>query len=88
MAPPRIIAPQSSNKISLPYGISFYIEIVHPEEPDGLWIMDFLDLRWIWIYKSKPHGFWMDLDTPKKSMRSMKSMKSMRSMNSDRRYKS
>ena len=57
--------------------------VLGPEEPDGLWIMDvldlksiksiILDLRWIWIYKSKPHGFWMDLDSPKKSMRSMNS---------------
>ena len=32
---------------------------VYPEEPDGLWIMDFLDFKSI---KSIIHGFEMDLD--------------------------
>ena len=33
--------------------------MIHPEEPDGLWIIDFLDLKTI---KSIIYGFEMDLD--------------------------
>ena len=68
-------------------------EIPQAEEPDGLWIMDFLDLNSI---KSIIHGLEMDLDLQIKTpwildgfgftKISMKSMRSMKSMNSGRRY--